>query len=131
MSDQLRQLFDAAASGHVPPRSEINEVAIDDALSQPEAALFRRNLITALDDVADLAATGARGPARDLGKRLAGEMADQTAEPTPASADLPDDPATLAGLVNRSGEPGRRPVREPGTDPRSLGNRTRSGQRGR
>lgn len=126
MTDQLRYLFDAAAStGQRPPASEINAVTVDDALSQPEAAEFRRRLGEALDDVADLRSTGANGPARTLGKRLAGEMADQTAAPTPA--DLPDDPSELAALINRSGEPSAPPERTT-EDPRSLAARTRRGQ---
>ena len=130
MTDLTDLFAEAAMTGRRPARSEIDKITIDDDLSQPEAALFRRNLIDRLDDVADLRAQGANGPARQLGKRLATEMADQTAAPTPA--DLPDDPGELAALVHRSGEPGRghHPERTD-EDPRSLAARTRHGQRGR
>lgn len=127
MTDQLAQLFAAAASGHPPARSEIDQVTIDDQLGHAEANLFRRTLIDKLDDVAQLAASGARGPARTLGKRLAAELGDQTAPPTPAEHDT-DDPAELAAGVSRSDPSGNRPLQRDGDDPRSLAVRTRRGQ---
>ena len=116
----VRQLLDeAAATGRVPTRDEINALPVADRLSTHECRELRTWISEQATYAAGLRSDGAHGPARRHASASAAQIADQLAEPTAPDLDHLD-PRQLASAV-RDRTLAEHP---PGyTDPRSLGAR--------
>jgi hypothetical protein len=96
----IRQVLDAAATGHSPTKSELDEIG--ELAGDPTArSALLRAVREAASDIVAARAGGMNGEARRLAQTAAASIIEPLPEYEPPQQELPSDPGALAALIPR------------------------------